>query len=37
MALAMITAAMLDPQVCGSGFLYIVVMDPAIGPQDASF
>lgn len=26
-----------DPQVCGSGFLHIVVMDPAHGPGDVSF
>ncbi len=37
MALPMIETAMLDKQVCGSGFLYLVVMDPAIGPGDASF
>lgn len=37
MALPMIEQAMKDPDVCGSGFLYIVVMDPAIGPTDADF
>lgn len=37
MALPMIEAAMRDDSVCGSGFLCIVVMDPAIGPADASF
>lgn len=37
MALPMIEAAMRDEQVCGSGFLYIVVMDPALGPADARF
>ena len=37
MALPMIERALADPQVCGSGFLYIVVMDPALGPAEASF
>lgn len=37
MALPMIEAAMRDEQVCGSGFLYIVVMDPALGPAEARF
>lgn len=37
MALPMIEAAMTDPEVCGSGFLYIVVMDPGLGPGDADF
>lgn len=37
MALPMIESAMKDPQVCGSGFLYIVVMDPGLSPRDAEF
>jgi hypothetical protein len=37
MALPMIEAAMSDPQVCGSGFLYIVVMDPGLHPGDVAF
>jgi hypothetical protein len=37
MSLPMITAAMQDGAVCGSGFLYIVVMDPALRPYNASF
>lgn len=37
MSLPMITEAMKDNQVCGSGFLYIVVMDPALRPYNASF
>lgn len=37
MALPMIEKAMLDKEICGSGFLHIVVMDPAIGPRDAPF
>jgi hypothetical protein len=37
MSLPMIEAAMRDESVCGSGFLYIVVMDPALGPGVASF
>jgi hypothetical protein len=36
-ALPMIEAAMKDPQVCGSGFLYIVVMDPALRPGEIPF
>jgi len=32
-----IESAMRDSAVCGSGFLYIVVTDPALGPDDASF
>ena len=32
LALPMIEAAMRDPAICGSGFLYIVVMDPALRP-----
>jgi hypothetical protein len=26
-----------DPDVCGSGFLHIVIMDPALGPGDVGF
>lgn len=37
MSLPMITEAMKDPAVCGSGFLYLVVMDPALHPSNASF
>jgi hypothetical protein len=37
MALPMIEAAIRDPQVCGSGFLYLVVMDPGLTPADSSF
>lgn len=37
MALPMIEAAMRDAEVCGSGFLCIVVMDPALVPGEASF
>lgn len=37
MALPMIEASMSDPEVCGSGFLYIVVMDPGLRPADADF
>jgi hypothetical protein len=37
MALPMIEAAMTDPQVCGSGFLYIVVMDPGLRPGEVDF
>lgn len=37
LALPMIEQAMRDRHVCGSGFLYIVVMDPALGPADAHF
>jgi hypothetical protein len=37
MALPMIEPQMRDPEVCGSGFLYIVVMDPALSPAEASF
>ena len=28
---------MKDPEVCGSGFLYIVVMDPALQPGEIPF
>lgn len=37
LALPMIERAVPDKQVCGSGFLYVVVMDPALRPGDASF
>jgi len=37
MSLPMIEAAMRDQAVCGSGFLYIVVMDPALHPGNATF
>lgn len=37
MALPLIEPQMSDPEVCGSGFLYIVVMDPALRPGDARF
>ena len=37
LALPMIEPALRDPQVCGSGFLVIVVLDPAVGPRDGSF
>lgn len=37
MALPMIEQAMQDESVCGSGFLYLVVMDPALHPGNATF
>lgn len=37
MALPMIEPAMREPGVCGSGFLVIVVMDPAFKPGDCPF
>ena len=37
LALPMIEPAMGEPGVCGSGFLVIVVMDPALGPSQCSF
>jgi hypothetical protein len=37
LTLPMIEAAMADPQVSGCGFLYLVVMDPALTPADAPF
>lgn len=37
MALPMIEPALREPGVCGSGFLVIVVMDPALQPGDAPF
>src|SRR5881628_2517427 len=35
--LPMLEPAARDASVCGGGFLYIVVMDPALGPADADF
>lgn len=37
LTLPMIEAAMADPQVSGSGFFYLVVMDPALTPADCPF
>ena len=37
MALPMIEPLMKDATVCGSGFLYIVVMDPALRPGQVRF
>lgn len=37
MALPMIEPQMSRPEVCGSGFLYIVVMDPAARPGEVGF
>jgi hypothetical protein len=37
MTLPMIEPAMREPGVCGSGFLVIVVMDPALRPGDCPF
>lgn len=37
MSLPMIAEAMKDSSVCGSGFLYIVIMDPALNPCNARF
>jgi hypothetical protein len=37
LALPLIEPAMREPGVCGSGFLVIVVMDPALGPADCRF
>ena len=37
MALPMIEPLMRDPAVVGSGFLHIVVVDPARTPQDGAF
>ena len=37
LALPMIEPALRDPAVSGGGFLYIVVMDPGLGPADGSF
>jgi hypothetical protein len=35
--LPLLESAVRDPAVCGSGFLYIVVLDPALGPNDTGF
>lgn len=37
LALPMIEPAMRDPAICGSGFLYIVVTDPACVPWQCTF
>jgi hypothetical protein len=37
LALPMLEAARADGRVCGSGFLYLVVMDPALGPRETDF
>lgn len=37
LALPMIEPAMREPGVCGSGFLAIVVMDPALHPDECVF
>jgi hypothetical protein len=37
MALPMIEPQMNNSQVCGSGFLYIVIMDPAMHPGEVRF
>ncbi|UUX94187.1 hypothetical protein [Aquabacterium sp. J223] len=37
LALPLIEPLMAVPEVCGSGFLYLVVMDPALGPAEARF
>ncbi|MBA3596640.1 MAG: hypothetical protein H0W40_04585 [Methylibium sp.] len=37
LALPMIEPLMSDETICGSGFLYIVIMDPALAPADARF
>lgn len=37
MAMPMMESAVQDRDVCGSGFLYIVVMDPGLTPRDADF
>lgn len=37
MSLPMITEAMKDDEICSSGSLYIVVMDPALTPYNATF
>ena len=37
LALPMIEAALTDPEVCGSGFLYIAVMDPGLQPGEIPF
>ena len=37
LALPMLQQAVHQPEVCGSGFLAIVVLDPGLSPADASF
>ncbi|MGE5466916.1 MAG: hypothetical protein ACM3Y9_05770 [Ignavibacteria bacterium] len=37
LAAPMIEAARRDPQIVGSGFLFVVVMDPGLTPPDAAF
>lgn len=37
LTLPMIEPAMADPQVSGAGFLYLVVMDPALTPADCRY
>lgn len=37
LALPMIEPALRERSICGSGFLYIVVMDPGLGPADCDF
>ncbi|HET9643752.1 MAG TPA: hypothetical protein VFP68_10450 [Burkholderiaceae bacterium] len=37
LALPMIEPQMSNREVCGSGFLYIVIMDPAMRPGDVGF
>lgn len=37
MALPSLEALVMDPRVCGSGFLYIVIMDPGLNPDRCSF
>ena len=37
LTLPMLEAQLQMPEVCGSGFLHVVVMDPALGPEDAAF
>ena len=37
LALPMIEPTLRDASICGSGFLYIVVLDPGLAPGDADF
>lgn len=37
LALPMIERAVKDPQICGTGFLCIVVLDPGLSPDQATF
>lgn len=37
LALPMIEPACRNPQVCGAGFLHIVIMTPGVGPGQAAF